>query len=1167
MGIIRFAINNPVKVTVGVMLLVLFGMLSVFAIPIQLIPNVDEPRITVTTFWEGASPQEIEREIVERQEEKLKGVSDLKKMTSTSTEGRAEVVLEFFVGTDKDAALRDVSDKLRQVSGYPNDVEEPTVQAADAALNSPIAWLIFFAGPGEDPSTLKDFAEDEIKPILERAQGVASVDVYGGREREVQIRVDAALMAARGVSFRDLENALRQQNKNISAGTITSGKRDYTWRTIGQFETVEQVENTVVAHREGGPVYVRDIGEVVSTYKKQYSFVRSVGRLVLALPVRRETGSNVIEVMKNLRVQIEKVNREILRPLNRELLLTQVYDETIYIHAAIDLVINNLFYGGILAIIVLVLFLRSASATAIMALCIPVSVVGSFLVVTVLGRTLNVVMLAGMAFAVGMVVDNSIVILENIYRHRQMGKDRFKAALDGAVEVWGAVLASTLTTMAVFLPVVFLKEEAGQLFRDIAIAIASAVGLSLLVAMTVIPTVCARALRTRRTKHADRTYGRIAQVFGGLIHAINGSVSARLAVCGVLIAGSLYGSYLLMAPTDYLPSGNRNLIFGFLMTPPGYALDEFLRMGEVLEDTVGPYWDKQFAVKDYPKGLPPDAQRAKEALDEKWRRTALAEKQAQIAAAEQRYAAAREAVSRRTSRSTPDHSLLSELKEAQSKLEKGREQLKSYRNSPPAIENFFYVAFNGRCFMGATSRDPDVVKPLVHLLEHAGGRVPGTHPIFFQTSLFGRITGSGNTIELEIRGDDLAEVTAAAEQLQMEIMMRFDYPQPDPANFSLGRPELQVIPDRIRAAQVGLNVRDVGQIVEACVDGAFVQGGFRERGDEIDLTIVVEGLRPRSGLDRLRRATPEQIKQTPIYTPIGEIVTLGSIAEVVKTSAPQQINHIEEMPSVTLTIRPDEDMALETAMNIVQNDIIAPMRQSGRIPNTVFTVAAGNADKLVQTRKALFGEWDGWNAESLVSIGSSRGGFAILITYLLMAALFESFVYPFVIMFTVVPATVGGFAGLRIVHHYTLVNPLVSTQKLDVVTMLGFVILVGIVVNNAILIVHQALNNMRDGGLAPREAITLSVRTRIRPIFMTALTSVCGMSPLVLMGGAGSELYKGLGSVVVGGLLVSTLFTLMLVPAMFSLFVDALQAIRPASPAERSQTGDAGGKPSAPLSA
>ncbi len=286
MGIIRFAIDNPVKVAVGVILLMLFGTLSTTRIPIQLTPNIDEPKVTVETRWFGASPQEIEREIIERQEEKLKGVSELKKMTSTSVEGKGSVVLEFHVGTDKDAALRDVSDKLRQVTDYPRDVDEPTIQAADSSINSPIAWLIFHVPDDIDPATLKDFAEDHVKPILERARGVAGVDVYGGREREIQIRIDAERMAALGVTYGELSVAIARQNTNISAGTITSGKRDYTWRTIGQFDSLDDVSNTVVAYRAGGPIYVRDIGRVVTTHKKQYSFVHSMGEAVLAMPVR-----------------------------------------------------------------------------------------------------------------------------------------------------------------------------------------------------------------------------------------------------------------------------------------------------------------------------------------------------------------------------------------------------------------------------------------------------------------------------------------------------------------------------------------------------------------------------------------------------------------------------------------------------------------------------------------------------------------------------------------------------------------------------------------------------------------------------------------------------------------------------------------------------------------
>ncbi len=312
MGIIRFAIDNPVKVIVGVILVTLFGLLAVFQIPIQLTPNVDEPRITVTTLWEGASPQEVEREIVDRQEDKLKSVTGLRKMVSQATENRAEVTLEFFVGVDKNIALRDVSDKLRQVSNYPPEVEEPVVVAADAAMASPIAWLVFRChDPDVDVSTLRDFVDDKVRPELERVDGLASIEVYGGREREVQIRIDPGKLAARRLMFRDVAQALRGQNTNISAGTIAQGRRDYTYRTVGQYETTEQILDTVVAYQSGGPVFVRDVVKdpepdgsrpgVEISHKKQYSFVRSTGDFVLALPARRETGANVIEVMDGLR--------------------------------------------------------------------------------------------------------------------------------------------------------------------------------------------------------------------------------------------------------------------------------------------------------------------------------------------------------------------------------------------------------------------------------------------------------------------------------------------------------------------------------------------------------------------------------------------------------------------------------------------------------------------------------------------------------------------------------------------------------------------------------------------------------------------------------------------------------------------------------------------------
>ena len=1092
MGIIRFAIDNPVKVAVAVILLVLFGMLSIFRIPIQLTPDVDRPLVTVSTFWEGASPQEIEREIVDRQEEKLKGVRNLKKMTSTSQEAMASVTLEFYVGTDTDAALQDVSEKLRQVTGYPEEMDEPTIEATGAEMSNTIAWIIFRGAPGEDVSDLKDFVEDDIKPILERAEGIARVEVYGGREREVKVIVDAYKLAARGLTFRDVEQALRRQNDNISAGTINQGKRDYTYRTVGQYEQVQDVESTVVAYRDGGPVFVRDVAEVQNTFKKQFAFVKSVGDYVLALPARKETGANVMGAMAELKKQIEYCNKAILHPQGRGLELTQVYDETTYIKSAISLVRNNLLIGGTLAVIVLLVFLRSGSATGIVAFSIPISVISTFLAVAALGRNLNVVMLAGMAFAVGMVVDNAIVVLENIYRHRQMGKSAAEAAIDGTREVWGAVLASTLTTMAVFLPVVFVEEEAGQLFRDIAIAIVCAVGLSLAVASTVIPTLSARVLKVSRgLAQAGEHTGHLAAFVARAVAAINRSWIARIALIAILVGVSVVGSVRLMPPTDYLPSGNRNLVFGYVITPPGYSLDTFRSIARMIED-----------------GTPEDPH----GLRDFW--------SAEIDSQEEQA-----------------------LPPVTMQVRKGEGAVPVEVAAPP-IENFFFVSWGGACFMGATSKHEQNVKPLVNIMTQAGERIPGVMSFFLQASLFAGVSG-GNSIQLDIRGDELDEVTATAGMLIQPVMERFGFPRPDPTNFALGRPEVRIVTDREKAADLGLDVRDAGFLVAACVDGAFV-GNFYDRGDEIDLKIHVKGT---------EGATIQEIGQTPIYTPSGRIVSLASAVDFVSTTAPQQINHIEEMPAVSLEVRPPEGMALETAMGILEDEIIAPLRAGGAIPPSVITTLAGTADKLVQTREALFGSWKGKSLAvdpdtgqrpllvSLANLLTSRGFLALLVIYLLMAALFESFLWPFVIIFTVPLATVGGFASLRIVHSLSLRNPVSPIQQLDVLTMLGFVILIGVVVNNGILVVHQALNNRRDRDLPWGQAISESVRTRVRPIFMTAFTSIGGMLPLVVWPGAGSELYRGLGSVVVGGLLVATLFTLFLVPAVLSVAVDLRQAL------------------------
>ena len=548
MQLIEAFVRNPVKVAVGVLLLALFGVIGLVRMPMQLTPEVQIPTITIETRWPGAAPQEVEREIIQEQEEQLKGVEGVTKMSAECQHSRGTITLEFVVGTDLSEALLKVNTRLQQVPEYPEDADEP-VLSTSGTLDNPIAWFVlrprvasadeiarFQASHPElaealepsrrahnpglrtrrllklveerpqlkeriaellpeevDVSKLYLFAEDYIEAAFERVPGVSNSNIFGGREEEMQVVVDPQELAARQLTLGDVRNALRRQNRDATAGDIWDGKRRYVVRVLGQFDNAKDVADVIVARREGQPVYVRDVAEVRLGYKKPTAVVKNFGTVGLAINCVRATGANVLDVMEGLREVKDRLNRTLLR--SRGLELYQVYDETDYIYSAVGLVNQNIVVGGLLTVAVLLLFLRSGRSTIVIGLAIPTSIVGTFLMLEVMGRSLNVISLAGLAFAVGMLVDNAVVVLENIYRHYQLGEPPFRAAVRGAKEVWGAVIASTLTTLAVFVPVLFVQEEAGQLFRDIALAISSAVALSLLVSITVIPTAAARILR------------------------------------------------------------------------------------------------------------------------------------------------------------------------------------------------------------------------------------------------------------------------------------------------------------------------------------------------------------------------------------------------------------------------------------------------------------------------------------------------------------------------------------------------------------------------------------------------------------------------------------------------------------------------------------------------
>lgn len=1170
MGMLAWCISRPVTVTVGVFLLVMAGIISIREIPIQLTPTVSRPVVSVTTNWPGRSPQEIIDEITKEQEEFLKNISKLDTMSSTTSEGETIITLTFLVGSDITRALQEVSDSLRQVPDYPDEVTEPQIVATDGAggASGAIAWIILDFNDenlkkhaGYDLTTLYDALDKEVKPYIERIDGVAQVNIYGGRQREARVLTDPIALAQRGLNHVNVIQALQGENQNVSAGSISEGKREYRVRLIGRYTDPQQILDTIIAYRDGLPVYVHDVAEIEIGYTKKRGFIRSLARPGIAINVIRQDDANVIDIMTELKIRLNDIKTDILPniggssaagPVGPDLRLRQVYDETIYINSAISLVTQNLWVGGLIASVVLLVFLRSWRATGIIAIAIPISVIGTFLILLALGRTLNVVSLAGLAFAVGMVVDNSIVVLENIDRRIGLGESPMRAALKGGGEVWGAILASTLTTVAVFIPVLTIAEEAGQLFRDIAIAIVVSVSLSLIVSIFVIPTACSRWLKPD-AKEPSRLRRIISSLFGltalgtkavdflgsTIRFCITGAAgwTLRPALILVMAIGSIVGAISLMPPMDYLPAGNRNLVFGRLLIPPGMSLDQRTKIAQRIEDQLVDY-----AVAD---------------ID--------------------------------------DPSSYENLPKIQ--MFPGMPIF-----DPVPIDNFFIGAFGTNMFIGATSENPEVVIPVGHLLTSAMNTIPDSYGGAGQTSLFGQFN-SGGSIRLQILGPNLDRVNTAASHMLAIARPKFGGSQasPDPANFEIQQQEVQVMLNDL-GRELGLTNQGLGVAIRGLFDGAFV-GDYTLGSEAIDLVVVPIG----GELDYL-----EQLADIPIATPAGPVVPVQSVVDFVPSSSPQVINRIEELPSVTINITPPESMPLQEAMNWIRVNMIDESQENGYIDASMRVKLEGSAADLEKIQSAMFGISDdapntshanflvgsgvaivtlllgipalrrshkAGNAKimygiagiifmavilgaiSFTAIGqpqlvSARMVWAILVTYLLMCALFESFLYPFVILLSVPLAIVGGFAGLKIVHEITLADPTKAPQQLDVLTMLGFVILIGVVVNNAILLVHQALNFMRgesDDNLEqsdavldpmnPVDAIVESVKTRTRPIMMSVLTSVGGMLPLVLIPGSGSEMYRGLGSVVVGGLLVSTIFTLLLVPLLFSLVMDMRQGL------------------------
>lgn len=979
------------------------GAIGLSRLPVQMIPDVQRPFIQITTGWRTAAPEEIESEIVEPQEDMLRGLPGLDKMESSATRGNASISLMFTVDTDLQRALIEVINRLNQVPRYPNDVTEPRIFAGQDSFGTAIAWFSLTAAPGNTRpmASYSDFMREVVQARIERVPGISNSNAYGGRDNEVRITFDPYEAAALGVEI-PLLAQLTGNHTDTSGGFSEVGRRQYTLRFAGQYE-LHDFGEMVLEWRGGNPVRLRDIATIEVAMRDASGFMVLNGLDSIAFNAQVEKGVNVLEVMDALKLAVEELRGGVLK--REGLVIEQVYDESVYIKESIAMLRTNLLIGIALAIGILWWFLRRFRATCVVALAIPISLFTGFMVMQITGRTLNMISLAGLAFATGMVLDAAIVVLENIVRLREKGEEPEKAALTGSTQVWGALVASTATTVVIFLPIMFLKDVSGQLFADLALVISVAVVASLFIAVTVIPVAASKWLHDVKLDDPHSGWWDAATA---KIMAVTDSRRNRRSIIAGLFVGATVLTWTLIPPADYLPKGKQGWLFAYIIMPPGQSVtagrEEF---ANVVIERMEPY------LKD---------------------------------------------------------------------------------GADLQLQSYFMGMFGSSAFAGGRTVDPKNSNAFVDKLNNeilAG--FPDTMAFADLWGIFDDVGGGGD-IELNIQSRDMDAMLAAGRAGLQLVAEHLPGAQARPVpGVDIAEPELRLVPNERRIAEAGWSRRQMSTVVSALGDGVYV-GDYFDGNRRLDIVLRAP-----------EWTSPEQLASTPLATPASGIQPLDQLVTLVRTAGPNEIRRVDRRRALTLVITPPDEMSLEETIEILKENVEPALLTY--LPDDGEISYYGSADDLN------------------IALGNMARSFTLAITvlYLLMSGLFRSFVDSLLVLAALPLATVGGVALLRIMN-----------LPMDLLTMIGFITLLGLVVNNAILLVHQTRIAERDG-LDRRGSVEQAIRRRLRPILMSTMTSIFGMLPLLLIPGPGSEVYQGLAAVIVGGMSVSTIFTLIFLPSLLRL--------------------------------
>lgn len=1028
MKIPEFSVNRRVTTAMLAMILVVLGGLAFTRLGLDFFPDIEFPTVSIVTVYSGAASEDIENTITRPLEQIVNSVSRVKKVNSISFEGVSVIMVEFEWGTNLDFAAQDVRDQIGLYRNFlPEEANDPLVVKFNLG-----AFPIMFGGITANMPTvqLKELIEEEVAPRLERIDGVASAQVFSMDIREILVNVDKSALESRNLSLDQIIIALRMENLNLPAGHVVERHSDFLVRTIGEFKTLQDIKNTIIGSTQTGlPIYLKDVAEVKDGLKETRFFSRIQGGQGVIYIINKRSGANTVITAEAVKKELAKI-QETLPP---DVKFYPWMDQADMIQRVIRRTGNNALVGGILAIFFILIFLRNWRPTFTIALAIPLSVITTFIALYAAGYTMNLLTLGGLALGIGMLVDNSVVVIENVFRHMEEGTKRIEAAKRGASEVGMAITASTLTTIAVFFPMIFASGITGKMTRALALSIAFSLLASLFVALTIVPMVASVLFKVDNNQGSEEKRQK-TQRFEKVKNFYRNTLHKALQRRALVLSGAL-GLFLLsfvIVPflgTEFMPSMDRDMIILSIKMPVGTSLEETDRVVRLVEDVI---------------------------------------------------------------------SVVPEVKSISAQVgsqgEENPSDMAGGFSTTGSHEGLIWVGLveQGQRKLGDTE-----------VLEKIRKKVPKLKDVKFEALDISQMMmgGAQAPIDIKLFGKDLNVLKNLADSI-VDRIQDVEGLRDVTHTLAEGKPEYHIKVNREQASRMGLMVSQIANTIQTATLGK-VATRYREGNEEVDIRVRFR---------ETSRNSLDDIRNIPIMTPMNQMVRLDQVATITAGEGPIRIT------------RENQAREISILANIAGRDLGSVVRD---IKKRIEGIEKG-------LPLGYFIEFGGQFEEMQQAFVIMAGAFALatLLVYMIMASQFESFRHPLVIMFTIPLSLIGVLLAL-----------LISGRPISLPVMIGFVMLGGIAVNNGIVMVDY-INQLKRKGVEKKEAILQGCTVRLRPVLITAFTTILGMLPMAMSTSAGSEMRAPMAITVVGGLVATTFLTLFVIPLIYSLF-DRVKFSRP----------------------